>query len=184
MEKKLSQYDDSFHALEAKSVRDRTRMEEMGKAKAKAEEEREIYRSMLETAHERGLRERQELRKDAQNKLEQSSGRNRDKKERIRELEKALKEHGQVEEEKNAYKEQCMALMEQCSELMHKLQSATGEDVQLVAMQVPMAPPAAAGGGGGGSEQHSGGKSGSVWERMKSSVSKGIDRAKNAADVA
>ena len=48
LEKKLSAYDDSFYSLEARNVRDRTRMEEMGKAKAKAEEERSVYRLMLE----------------------------------------------------------------------------------------------------------------------------------------
>ena len=52
MEKKLSQFDDTFYSLEARNVRDRTKMEEMGKAKNKAEEERSIYRLMLEQCHE------------------------------------------------------------------------------------------------------------------------------------
>ena len=47
-ERHIGQYDDSFYALEARNVRDRTRMEEMGKAKTKAEEERSVYRLMLE----------------------------------------------------------------------------------------------------------------------------------------
>ncbi len=46
-------------------MRDRTRMEEMGKAKNKAEEEKNVYREMLGQAHERWLRERQELFRDA-----------------------------------------------------------------------------------------------------------------------
>ena len=49
-EKKLSQYDDSFYALEARNVRDRTRMEEMGKAKNKAESEKNVFKHMLEQA--------------------------------------------------------------------------------------------------------------------------------------
>ena len=47
---------------QARNVRDRTRMEEMAKAKTRAEEERDAYRLMLEQAHERlhalDLRER------------------------------------------------------------------------------------------------------------------------------
>ena len=57
-------------------------MEEMAKAKTKAEEERSIYRLMLEQAHERALKERHELRKDAQAKLDASANRNRAKKAR------------------------------------------------------------------------------------------------------
>ena len=68
-EKKLSQYDDSFYALEARNVRDRTRMEEMGKAKNKAEGEKNVFKHMLEQAHERWLRERQELFRDALHKV-------------------------------------------------------------------------------------------------------------------
>ena len=63
LEKKISQYDDSFYALEARNVRDKTRMEEMGKAKSRAEEEKNICRLMLEQAHERWLKERSDLRK-------------------------------------------------------------------------------------------------------------------------
>ena len=57
MDKKLSQFDDQFYALEARNVRDRTKFEEMSKAKNKAEEERSIYRLMLEQCYEvRGQR--------------------------------------------------------------------------------------------------------------------------------
>lgn len=56
MEKKISQYDDSFYALEASKLRDRMRMEEMAKAKAQAEEEKGIFRGMLEQVRmERGV---------------------------------------------------------------------------------------------------------------------------------
>ena len=114
-------------------MRGRTRMEEMGKAKAKAEEERSMYRRMLEQVHERGLQERQELRKDAQAKLVASANRNRAKKSRISLLEKELREKAQVEEEKNAYKEQCAALMEQCSSLMEQLRVAHGAEIEMPA---------------------------------------------------
>jgi chromosome segregation ATPase len=133
LEKKLWQYDDSFYSLEARNVRDRTRMEEMGKAKAKAEAERSVCRFMLEQVHERGLQERQELRKDAQAKLDASAHRNRTKKRRISLLEKELREKAQIEEEKKAYKEQCAALMEQCSSLMEQLRAAHGADVEMPA---------------------------------------------------
>lgn len=133
--KKISNYDDSFYSLEARNVRDRTRYEEMEKAKNKAEEERSIYRLMLEQSHERNLKERQELRKEVQAKLDASANRNRAKKARIAVLEKELRERAQVEEEKNAYKEQCAALMEQCSSLMEQLRAAHGADVQLPMVQ-------------------------------------------------
>ena len=115
LEKKISQYDDSFYALEARNVRDRTKMEEMGKAKNKAEEEKSVFRLMLEQAHERALKERQELRRDAQSKIEASAARIRVKQQRIVQLEKQLKEKAQVEEEVRMYREQCSALMEQLS---------------------------------------------------------------------
>ena len=51
-------------------MRDRTRMEEMGKAKNKAEGEKNVFKHMLEQAHERWLRERQELFRDALNKVD------------------------------------------------------------------------------------------------------------------
>ncbi len=124
LEKKMSAYDDSFYSLEARNVRDRTRMEEMAKAKLKAEDEKNIFRHMLEQAHERSLKERHELRRDAQAKIESSSSRIRAKKARIAELEKELLERRQVEEEKNQYREQCSALMEQCSSLMEQLSAA------------------------------------------------------------
>jgi len=115
LEKKISQYDDSFYALEARNVRDRTKMEEMGKAKNQAEEEKNVYRLMLEQAHERALKERQELRRDAQSKIEASAARIRVKQQRIVQLEKQLREKAQVEEEVKMYKQQCSALMEQLS---------------------------------------------------------------------
>ena len=124
LEKKVGAYDDSFYSLEARNVRDRTRMEEMAKAKAKAEEEKNVFRLMLEQAHERGLKERMELRRDAQAKIESSAARVRTKKLRIAELEKQLTAKLQLEEEKNAYREQCSALMEQCSSLMEQLAAA------------------------------------------------------------
>ena len=65
-------------------------MEEMAKAKLKAEDEKNIFRHMLEQAHERSLKERHELRRDAQAKIESSSSRIRAKKARIAELEKEL----------------------------------------------------------------------------------------------
>jgi len=128
-----SQYDDTLYLLEERNVRGRTRMEEMGKAKAKAEAERSVCRFMLEQVHERGLQERQELRKDAQAKLDASAHRNRTKKRRISLLEKEPREKAQVEEEKNAYKEQCAALMEQCSFLMEQLRAAHGAEIEMPA---------------------------------------------------
>ena len=145
LEKKMSQYDDSFYSLEARNVRDRTRMEEMSKAKARAEEERSVYREMLEQVHERGLKDRQELRRDAQSKLETVSARARARKARILLLEKELRERSQVEEEKNAYREQCSALMEQCSSLMEQLRQAHGIEPELPPVEQP-APRAAAAG--------------------------------------
>ena len=58
-------------------------------------------RLMLEQAHERNLKERQELRKEVQAKLDASASRNRAKKARIAQLDKELHERSQVEEEKN-----------------------------------------------------------------------------------
>tara|TARA_B110001452_G_scaffold225923_1_gene200099 strand:- start:312 stop:2963 length:2652 start_codon:yes stop_codon:yes gene_type:complete len=113
LEKKLSQYDDSFYSLEARNVRDRTRMEEMGKAKNKAEEEKNVYKHMLEQAHERWLRERQELFRDALNKVENNAARVREQQTRIAQLEKQLRNQAQLEEEVKMYKEQARALTEQ-----------------------------------------------------------------------
>jgi len=115
LEKKISQYDDSFYALEARNVRDRTKMEEMTKAKNQAEEEKNVYRLMLEQAHERSLKERQELRRDAHSKIEASAARIRVKQQRIVQLEKQLHEKAQVEEEVKMYREQYNALAEQFS---------------------------------------------------------------------
>ena len=60
---------------------------------------------------QRALKERQELRKDAQAKLDASANRNRAKKARIAALEKELHVKAQMAEERNAYKEQCAALI-------------------------------------------------------------------------
>ena len=125
LEKKMSQYDDSFYALEARNVRDRTKMEEFAKAKSRAEEERAVYRHMLEQSHERAMKERQELRRDAQSKLEAGAARLRSKKVRVQQLEKELREKSQVEEEKNAYREQCQSLMEQCQTLVTRSSLST-----------------------------------------------------------
>ena len=56
----------------------------------RAAEERDVYRNMLEQAHERALKERQELRRDAQSKLEASAVRVRARKQRVQQLEKEL----------------------------------------------------------------------------------------------
>ena len=48
----LRAVDDKFYSLEARNVRDRTKFEEMSKAKNKAEEERSIYRLMVEQHYE------------------------------------------------------------------------------------------------------------------------------------
>lgn len=170
--KKISSYDDSFYALEARNVRDRTRFEEMEKAKKSAEEERSTYRLMLEQAHERGLKERQELRRDAQEKLHKSANRNRDKKQRIAELEKELKERSQVEEEKNAYKEQCAALMEQCSSLMEQLREAHGGGEVMMPPPPPPPPPQQGGAAGGGRKSITSpdGAKGSFMDRVRSGM--------------
>ena len=65
-------------------------------AKAKAEEEKNVFRHMLELAHERALRERQELRRDAQSKIEAAAARIRSKKQRVASLEAQLHELGQA----------------------------------------------------------------------------------------
>jgi hypothetical protein len=153
-------------------------MEEMAKAKARAEEERDVYRQMLEQAHERALKERQELRRDAQSKLEASAVRVRSKKHRVLQLEKELREKGQVEEEKNAYREQCQALMEQCQSLMEQLSAAHGggHAVQLPparasrASASPLASPSA--------PAHS------LLDRVRSGVRNSITAAQNAAHKA
>jgi len=152
LERKMSQYDDSFYSLEARNLRDRTKMEEMGKAKGRAEDERAIYRHMLEQAHERALKERQELRRDAQSKLEASSARVKQKKQRVLLLEKELREKSQVDEEKEAYREQCQALMEQCQSLMEQLSAAHGggQPVQLPPVRSNAASSATSSPGGGG----------------------------------
>lgn len=167
LEKKLSQYDDAFYALEARNVRDKTRcfeglpllysfptapvftprfppfshaaptlvpvhapplrspagphpppflrMEEMAKAKNRAEEERGVYRLMLEQAHERWLKERHELRVQVGERLERASARLQEQRTRLAELELRVRTQAQVAEEVKMYKEQCAALMEKLS---------------------------------------------------------------------
>ena len=94
-------------------MRDRTRMEEMGKAKNKAEGEKNVFKHMLEQAHERWLRERQELFRDALNKVENNAARVREQQKRIAQLEKLLRNQAQLEEEVKMYTEQARALTEQ-----------------------------------------------------------------------
>ena len=148
-------------------------MEEMGKAKARAEEERDIYKHMLEQGHERSLKERQELRRDAQSKLEASAVRMRAKKQRVQQLEKELRERSQVEEEKNAYREQCQVLMEQCQSLMEQLSAAHGGDRPL---QLP--PPQSPRGNAGGQVGHA---PTSLLERVRSGVRSGMAAAAAAS---
>jgi len=193
LEKKMSQYDDSFYALEARNVRDRTKMEEMGKAKTRAEEERSVYRLMLEQAHERALRERTELRRDAQSKQEAITARLRTKKQRVAHLEKektqhddelaqAHKEKAQVEEEKNVYRQQCQDLMVQCQSLMEQLSAAHGgeQPMQLPPVRAPSLPASATPMGSPPSHGNGGG-TGSLFERMRSGVAKGIAAAQAQA---
>ena len=98
---------------------------------------------------QRALKERQELRKDAQAKLDASANRNRAKKARIAALEKELHVKAQMAEERNAYKEQCAALMEQCSSLMEQLRTSQGFDPELPVVRNAneMQSPPARGGG-------------------------------------
>jgi len=165
LEKKISQYDDSFYALEARNVRDRTKMEEMTKSKNQAEEEKNIYRLMLEQAHERALKERQELRRDAQSKIEASAARIRVKQQRVVQLEKQLREKAQVEEEVKMYREQCNALMEQLS---------------ASAQQAAPSPRAPRPQGGGSSTNSPSGAS--VFDRMAQRVAKGITEIARTTD--
>mmetsp|Transcript_3156 Transcript_3156/g.9612 ORF Transcript_3156/g.9612 Transcript_3156/m.9612 type:complete len:1277 (+) Transcript_3156:392-4222(+) len=115
LEKKVSQYDDSFHTLEARNVRDRTMMDEFAKAKDRAQEEKNIYRLMLEQAHERYLRERHEMRKDAQERIEESTLLIKQQRARISDIEQRLHAQTQIAEEVKMYKEQCIVLMEKLS---------------------------------------------------------------------
>ena len=165
LEKKISQYDDSFYALEARNVRDRTKMEEMTKSKNQAEEEKNIYRLMLEQAHERALKERQELRRDAQSKIEASAARIRVKQQRVVQLEKQLREKAQVEEEVKMYREQCNALMEQLS---------------ASAQQAVPSPRAPRPQGGSSTNSPSGA---SVFDRMAQRVAKGINEIARTTDA-
>jgi hypothetical protein len=147
-------------------------MEEMAKAKHRAEEERDVYRHMLEQVYERSMKERQELRRDAQSKLEASAGRVRTKKQRVLQLEKELREKGQVEEEKNAYREQCQALMEQCQSLMEQLSAAHGGGDELH-------PPEARGARGSSTPVTSPSPH-SLLDRVRSGVRSSIAAAQNA----
>eukprot|EP00900_Chrysochromulina_parva_P008310 jgi/Chrpa1/17480/Chrysochromulina_OHIO_Genome00007564-RA len=189
LERKMNEYDDSFYSLEARNVRDRTKMEEMGKAKARAEEERNVYRLMLEQAHERSQRERTDARRDAAGKQEATAQRLRAKKQQVTRLEnerqqndellaQAQKERTQAEEEKNVYRQQCQDLMVQCQSLMEQLSAAHGgEPVQVPVIKAPstpmMSPPGQTDRGGGG---------GSIFERMKNAAAKGIAAAQAQAN--
>ena len=93
-------------------MRDRTRMEEMAKAKNRAEEEKNIYRLMLEQGHERWLKERQELRRDAQLKIEAHAARVRDQDKKLREANKQLHSLREVEEAAKLYRQQYAELTE------------------------------------------------------------------------
>ena len=185
----MNEYDDSFYSLEARNVRDRTKMEEMGKAKVRAEEERNVYRLMLEQAHERSQRERTDARRDAAGKQEATAQRLRAKKQQVTRLEnekqqneellaQAQKERTQAEEEKNVYRQQCQDLMVQCQSLMEQLSAAHGgEPVQVPVIKAPstpmMSPPGQSDRGGGG---------GSIFERMKNAAAKGIAAAQAQAN--
>eukprot|EP00962_Isochrysis_galbana_P013026 scaffold3721_cov134-Isochrysis_galbana.AAC.22 len=92
-------------------------MEEMAKAKNHAEEERSIYRLMLEQAHERWLKERHELRKDAQERLERGAAQLQEERARIVELEQRVRTLAQEAEENKMFKEQCSVYIERLSTL-------------------------------------------------------------------
>ena len=84
----------------------------MAKAKNRAEEEKNIYRLMLEQGHERWLKERQELRRDAQLKIEWHAARVRDQDKKLRDQEKDLRALKQVEEAAKLYQQQYAELTE------------------------------------------------------------------------
>ena len=91
------------------------RMDEFAKAKDRAQEEKNIYRLMLEQAHERYLRERHEMRKDAQERIEESTLLIKQQRARISDIEQRLHAQTQIAEEVKMYKEQCIVLMEKLS---------------------------------------------------------------------
>lgn len=70
---------------------------------------------LLQQVHERAAKERHDLRREAQAKIEASAARLRVKQQRIVQLEKSLRDKSQVEEEVKMYREQCNQLMEQLS---------------------------------------------------------------------
>mmetsp|Transcript_36834 Transcript_36834/g.97372 ORF Transcript_36834/g.97372 Transcript_36834/m.97372 type:complete len:174 (-) Transcript_36834:490-1011(-) len=159
-------------------------MEEMGKAKTRAEEERSVYRLMLEQVHERALKERTELRRDALSKQEAVTARLKTRKLRVTQLERertqleeelaaAHREKAQADEEKTVYRQQCQDLMEQCQSLMEQLSAAHGGEqpqmppVRETAPVLPSAPASPAG--------HT------FLERMRSGVAKGMAAAQAAA---
>jgi len=142
LDKKLSAYDDDFYKLEARNMRDKVKMEELARAKAKADEERGMYKTMLQASHERGLRERQELRRDALQKLEAMSKEVSEYKEEIHrckqklfEQEQALKARLRLEEEMTMYKNMLLEERMARVELEQKME-ASG---------VGLPPPSAAG---------------------------------------
>ena len=165
-------------------------MEEMGKAKARAEEERAIYRLMLEQVHERALKERTDIRRDAQSKLEASAARMHRKKQQLvqverqraqleEELAQAQKDKSQVNEEKNVYRQQCQDLMEQCQSLMAQLSLAHGGN-QAVQLPAPRGTHA----GRSPTAPVSPQPSNSLLDRMRSGVAKSLSAAQSAPSAA
>jgi len=94
---------------------------------------------MLEQAHERSFRERQELKRDAHGKIEASAARIRVKQQRIVQLEKQLRDKVQVEEEVKMYRDQCNALMEQLSSTQTSAPSPQGRSQNSPAVSSPAA---------------------------------------------
>ena len=78
-------------------------MDEFAKAKDRAQEEKNIYRLMLEQAHERYLRERHEMRKDAQERIEESTLLIKQQRARISDIEQRLHAQTQIAEEAFSY---------------------------------------------------------------------------------
>ena len=112
LERKLSQYEDSFLKLETRNVQDHLRMQAMGEAKNKAEEEKSTYRAMLETAHERWLKERQRMIGDAVAATENFRHVNSEQQKVIITQNRRLEEVTARAEEADMYKEKAHELME------------------------------------------------------------------------
>ena len=112
LERKLSQYEDSFLKLETRNVQDHLRMQAMGEAKNKAEEEKSTYRAMLETAHERWLKERQRMIGDAVAATENFRHVNSEQQKVIITQKRRLEEVTARAEEADMYKEKAHELME------------------------------------------------------------------------